>query len=94
MIKFIESSDKKLKFISYPFIDFAAYFVLLVLIISLLYWGLYLSPISSSLTCQRTFLARIDCQLEEKSILNPHLKAINIKNVKKERINFITIRLM
>ena len=88
MIKFIEHNDKKLKFVSYPLVEFINYFILLFLFIPLLYWGLYLSPIHSSLTCQKTFFARIDCQLEEKSLLNPHLKEIDIKNVKKVGTHF------
>ena len=83
MIKFIENSDKKLKFVSYPITNFFNYLVILFIFVPLLYWGLYLSPIYSSLTCQRTFLARIDCQLKEKSILNSDLREIDIKNVKK-----------
>lgn len=83
MIKFIENSETKLKFVSYPITSSISYLVILLLLIPLLYWFLSSSVINSSLTCQRTFLNRIDCQLQEKSILNSHLTKLDIINVKK-----------
>ena len=83
MIKFIENSKTKLKFVSYTTSSFIVYLAILSLFIPLIYWCLYLSPISSSLTCKITFLNRVDCRLEEKSILNSHLTQVDIINVKK-----------
>ena len=83
MIRFIENSETKMKFVSYPITSSISYLVILLLFIPLLYWFLYSSPINSSLTCQRDFLDRIDCHLQEKSILNSHLTQLDIKNVKK-----------
>ena len=88
MIKFLKNSDKKLKFVACSVTDFLAYFIGFLLFVPFLYWCLYLSPIYSSLTCQRTFLARINCQLQEKSILNSYLREIDIKNVKKVGAHF------
>ena len=83
MIKFIEHSETKLRFISYPITSFVGYLILLLFCISVLYWCLYLSPLESSLTCQKYFLNRVDCHLEEKSILNSHLTNLEFKNIKK-----------
>ena len=83
MIKFIENSETKLKFAVYPVVSLFSYLLILLLFIPLLYWCLYFSPIYASLTCKRAFLNRIDCQLEETSILNSHLTQIDIYNVKK-----------
>ncbi len=83
MIKFIENSKTKLKFISYPVASFIINSIVLCACTSLLYWSLYLSPINSSLTCQRNLFKPIHCLLKEKSILNSNLTKLDIKNVKK-----------
>lgn len=91
MIKFIENSEIKLEFASYPISSFIAYLVTLLLFIPLFSWCLYLSPISSSLTCKITFLNRVDCRLQEKSILNSHLTQVDIINVRKiVKYSFLT----
>ena len=92
MIKFIENSETQLKFVSYPIISFASCLILLFILIPFIYWCLYLSPIYSSLTCQKGFLNRVDCQLLEKSILNSHLTQINISNIKKTGKHFFGSR--
>ncbi len=83
MIKFIEISETKLKFFSYPNLKLITYFLCLVVLISWLIWSLYFSSISSSLTCQKTFFNHVNCLLQESSLLNPHLTNTNIKNLKK-----------
>ena len=83
MIKIIKNDNTKLKFVSYPVSSFIIYLVILCLLIPLLFWCLYLSPINSSLTCQRALLNHINCRLQEKSILNSHLTQLDIQNVKK-----------
>ena len=44
---------------------------------------MWFSSISSSLTCQKTFLNHVDCLLQESSLLNQHLTQTNIKNLRK-----------
>ena len=83
MIKFIEISTTKLKFISYPNIKLISYFLCLVFLILWLIWSLWFSSINSSLTCQKTFLNHVDCLLQESSLLNSHITNTNIKNLKK-----------
>ncbi len=47
-----------------------------------LIWSLWFSAISSSLTCHKTTLNFVDCQLHESSILNRHLTETSIKNLR------------
>ena len=83
MIKFIEVSATKLKFASYPNLKLIISFCLLVLfLIPCLIWSLWFSSISSSLTCHKTTLNFIDCQLHESSIINSHLTETSIKNLR------------
>lgn len=82
MIKFIESSETKLKFTSYPFTTlFSCLLVLSISTLIIVYFA-YLSPIESTLYCQKNWLNRIDCLLQEKSLLNPKLTKIDIINLK------------
>ena len=83
MIEFIEHSETKLKFVSYSITTSIAYLAVLFLLVPILYFSVYLSPIESSLYCQKTFLNRVDCQLEERSLLNSQLTRIDIFNLKK-----------
>ena len=83
MIEFIEHSETKLKFVSYSITTSIAYLVVLFLFVPILYFSVYLSPIESSLYCKKTFLGRVDCQLEERSLLNLQLTRTDIFNLKK-----------
>ena len=82
MIKFIESSETKLKFVSYPLTTLFSYLVVLVLSTLIIVYFAYFSPIESTLYCQRNWLNRIDCQLQERSLLNSQLTKIDIINLK------------
>lgn len=83
MIKFIEISETKLKFVSYPNLKVISYFLCLAFLIPWLIWSLCFSSINSSLTCQKTFFNHVDCLLQESSLLNQHLTQTTIKNIKK-----------
>ena len=89
MIKFIENSDTKLKFVSYPILKFWSFLLVLIIFIPLLYW-FFLSSSSSSLNCQRTFLNRVDCQLQESSLLNLNVTQTDIINLRK--VDLFTFR--
>ena len=83
MIEFIEHSETKLKFVSYSITTSIAYLTVLFLLVPVLYFSIYLSPIESSLHCHKTFLNRVDCQLEERSLLNSQLTRTDIFDLKK-----------
>ena len=88
MIKFIEITETKLKFISYPIIDFISLSILLAVSIPLLIWFLFFSPIQSSLICHKTTFNFVDCQLKKSYLLNSHVTEINIKNLRKANEDF------
>ena len=87
MIKFIEITETKLKFVSYPTIDFISLSIGLAVSIPLLIWFLFFSPIQSSLICHKTTFNLVDCQLQESYLLNSHITQINIKNLRKVNID-------
>ncbi len=89
MIDYLENSDTKLKFVTYPLARFIVYTIPTIILIFTLYWSTYYSPIESSLTCHKTASSQIDCILKEKSILNPFLTRIEIQDLKK--VNKFTI---
>lgn len=82
MIKFIEHSETKLKFVSYSLTTLFSYLVVLVLSSLIVVYFAYFSPIKSSLYCQKNLLNQIDCQLQERSLLNFQLTKIDIVNLK------------
>ncbi len=83
MIEFIEISKTKLKFATYPNLQLIfSIFSLVIFCIPCLIWSLWFSSISSSLTCHKTTLNTVNCQLHERSILNYHLTEQSIKNLR------------
>lgn len=90
MIKFIENSDAKLKFGSYPILEFCNRLIILVFLIPLFYWSVFLSPASSSLNCQRNVSNYVNCQLQESNLLGFNVTKVNIINLRKA--NAITSR--
>ena len=83
MIKFIENETTKLKFVSYPLPKLISYLVTLVVISPFIWWIVFLTPVSSSLSCNKTNTNHIDCLLQEKSLLNLSILHTEIKNLKK-----------
>ena len=83
MINYLENNDTTLKFVTYPLARFVVYTVPTIILIFTFYWTFYYSPIESSLTCNKTASSQIDCILKEKSILNPFLTRIEIKDLRK-----------
>ena len=86
MIKFIESSETKLKFVSYPILKFYSYLIILAILIPWLYWSVFISPANASLNCQRTVLNHVDCQLQKSNLLGVNLTTINIINLRKANL--------
>ena len=83
MIKFVEDEETRLKFISYPYTKLISYVILLIVLLPLAYWMVFVTPVYSSLSCQKNNLAHIDCLLQEKSLLGFSLLNVEINNLKK-----------
>ena len=83
MISYQENTETKLKFTTYPHAKIVTYTVPIIAMVFVLYWSLYYSPIESSLICHRTVSEKVDCTIEEKSILNPFLTRMDIEDLKK-----------
>ena len=83
MITFIENEATKLKFVSYPLTKLISYLIVLVILSPFLWWTVFLTPVYSSLSCDRMNTNQIDCLLREKSLLNLPLLNTEIKNLKK-----------
>ena len=83
MIEFTEQSQTKLKLASCSITTIVDYLVVSLISVLWLSFWLYFTPAYSSLACYKTTFNRIDCQIEEKALLSPHLTQTNIKNVKK-----------
>ena len=82
MITFIENEATKLKFISRPLTKLISYSIILVIVSPFVWWTVFLTPVYSSLSCDRLNTDRIDCFLREKSLLNLPLLNTEIKNLK------------
>ena len=82
MITFIENEATKLKFVSYPLTKLISYLIILVIVSPFVWWTVCLTPVYSSLSCDRINTNRIDCLLREKSLLNLPLLSTEIKNLK------------
>lgn len=83
MITFIENEATKLKFVSYPLTKLISYLIILVIVSPFVCWTVCLTPVYSSLSCNRMNTNQIDCLLREKSLLNLPLLNTEIKNLKK-----------
>lgn len=83
MIEFIDSEATKLKFISRPLTKLISYFITLIVITPFIWWIVFLTPVSSSLSCYKVNSSQIDCLLQEKSLLNLSILHTEIKNLKK-----------
>ena len=83
MITFIENEATKLKFVSYPLTKLISYLIILAIVSPFVWWTVCLTPVYSSLSCDRINNNRIDCLLREKSLLNLPLLSTEIKNLKK-----------
>ena len=83
MIKFVKDEETRLKFVSSPYTKLISYSLLLIVFLPLAYWTVFVTPVSSSLVCQRNNLTQIDCLLQEKSLLNFPLLNLEINNLKK-----------
>lgn len=83
MINFIENEATKLKFVSRPLTKLIFYSIILVIVSPFVWWTVCLTPVYSSLSCDRTNSNHIDCLLQEKSLLNLPLLNTEIKNLKK-----------
>lgn len=83
MITFIENEATKLKFVSYPVTRLISYLIILIVVSPFVWWTVCLTPVYSSLSCDRIKNNRIDCLLREKSLVNLPLLNTEIKNLRK-----------
>lgn len=83
MIKFVEDEETRLKFITYPYTKLISYVVLLIVLLPFTYWMIFVTPVYSSLSCQKNNSAYINCLLQEKSLLNFSLLNVDINHLKK-----------
>lgn len=82
MIEFVEDEPARLKFIARPYTKLFTYSLLLIVLLPLFYWTVFIAPASSALNCQRNS-SRINCLLEEKSLLGFTLRSQEINNIKR-----------
>ena len=83
MITFIENEATKLKFVSYPLTKLISYLIILAIVSPFLWWTVCVTPVYSLLSCSKINTDRIDCLLQEKSLLNLPLLNTEIKSIKK-----------
>ena len=88
MIKFLEQSQTKLIFECYPIKTWINLLIMFTVFTLCLYFTVFISPIDSKLICHKTVLNRVDCQLQESSLLNSNLTQTTIKNVRKAELVF------
>ena len=80
-LKFIENSEYKLTFVTEPTAKLIGLLAFAIVLLPFLYWGLFISPVYSSLQCERTN-AEINCMLVEKKAIALKSDRTEIKNVK------------
>jgi len=81
MIKFKENSDKRLYFIVYPLPRLVGVLALIVVLLPFIYWGLFISPIYSSLECENN-TGQVNCLLVERKAIAFKPDKTKIENVR------------
>ena len=79
-LKFIENSESRLTFVTEPTAKLIGLLAFAIVLLPFLYWGLFISPVYSSLQCERTNTG-IDCLLVERKAIALKLDKTDIKNV-------------
>ena len=80
-LKLIENSESRLTFVTDPTAKIIGLLAFAIVLLPFLYWGLFISPVYSSLRCQRTNTG-IDCMLVERKAIALKSDKTDIKNVK------------
>ena len=80
-IELKESSESRLIFVTDPILKLIGLIVSAIALSSFLYWGLFITPVYSSLRCERTN-TQINCLLIERKAIALKSDKTEIKNVK------------
>ena len=81
-LKLIENSESRLTFTTDSTTRIVGLLALAIALLPFLYWGLFISPVYSSLECERNNTGQIDCMLVEKKAIAFKSDKTDIKNVK------------
>ena len=81
-IELKESSETRLTFATDPTLKLIGLIASAIALLPFLYWGLFISPVYSSLECERNNTGQIDCMLVEKKAIALKSDKTAIKNVK------------
>jgi len=81
VIKFLENSDKKLSFAVYPVSRIVGWLAFIIILLPFIYWGLFISPVYSSLECQRTN-KEVNCLLTERKAIALKSQETEIEDVR------------
>lgn len=81
MINIIENTNKNLTLKDYPFKHWLAFICFTIFVVIVNYTILFKTPIYSSLTCDRDWFNRVNCELVESALLKHNLRHQTINNI-------------
>ncbi|MEM8720546.1 MAG: hypothetical protein AAGE84_14785 [Cyanobacteria bacterium P01_G01_bin.39] len=82
MIKFLRNSETRLNFVVYATSKLIGLLVFIIILLPFLYWSLFISPVYSSLECERNNAGQVNCLLAERSAIALQADKSYIKNVR------------
>ena len=81
-LKLIENSESRLTFVTDSTARIVGLLAFAIVLLPFLYWGLFISSVSSSLKCERANTGQINCLLVERKAIALKSDKTDMKNVK------------